>query len=177
MAPDLFGRHLRQLAAHHDGREEPRILAQPAVDAPVVCRARELGREVWVVMAGEVAVIAKGQDGAPDVRGREQLVPHGRVIRAGLPASRRIGVGAHEAVWVRESVLHREGHVARRPPVGDVLSPALRQIWDQLGIRAPSVVDVTVDDRARVHDRCSFWWRGWCAGRARCPPRPPFGVT
>src|SRR5437660_11353231 len=84
VAPDLIGSDLRQLAANHDGREESRILAQPALDAPVVGRARELGAEIRAVMTRQVAVIARGQDGATDLRCSEELIAPGRPVSARL---------------------------------------------------------------------------------------------
>ena len=147
----LRRRHVGQLAADHDRGAEARVLAQPALDAPVIHSPRQLGREVGVVMPGDVAVVTEREDRTPEVRGREQLLEHGRVVGAGFTAVLRIRVRAHEPMWVGKAILDRERHVAGRSTVGHVLAPPLRQVLDQLGVGVPSVVDVTVDHRPRIH--------------------------
>src|SRR6266576_3874640 len=67
VAPDLGRGRVGQLAADHDRRQKTPVLAEPVLDAPFVHRASELGGEVRVVMAGDVAVVSKGEDHASDI--------------------------------------------------------------------------------------------------------------
>ena len=67
MTPDLSRGHIGQLAADHDRRQEAPVLAQPALDAPVVHCTGKLGGEVRVEVTCDVTVVAERQDDAPDV--------------------------------------------------------------------------------------------------------------
>src|SRR5882672_6219952 len=162
MPSNLSGGQVGQLARDHDRGQKARILRQPAIDAPVVASARQLACEIGVVMAREVAVVAEGEDRTPDVAWVKELCSHGRVVGARLAATLRVSVGSHEPVRIGKPILHSQRHVARATAIRYVLPPPARQVWDQLGVGAPSMVNVAVNDGSRVHrlSLVSLTWDG-----------------
>jgi hypothetical protein len=113
-------------------------------------RASSIG-EVRIVVTCEMAVVSKGEDGPAQVGGIQKLRAQGRVIGAGLAASFRVRVRAHESVRVGHAVLHGERDHSGAHATGDVLAPPARHVLDQLGVDVPSVMDVAVDYGSGLH--------------------------
>ena len=86
------------------------ITAEPSIDRPVVQRTGQFRREIGIVVAGDMAVVAEGEDGAPNIATVQNLPAERFEIGSWRTAIGRKSVGTHETVRVRQPILHGERH-------------------------------------------------------------------
>ena len=68
-------------------------------------------------MAGHMAVVAKGQNGAAHIATVQDLLTEHFEVRAWRTAIGRKSVGTHKTVWVRQPILYGERHDAGRSAI------------------------------------------------------------